>query len=72
MSDHSSSTPSIRWRIQSEPLLHNPSSDPDSGDMSVWDLVLDRYAALIERAEDMMVRLVTVEVENDLKKHLQR
>lgn len=65
----------MRWKIQSEPLLHNPPSDADAANavsMSVWDLALERYTSLADRAEDMMVRLITAEVEADLKKHLQR
>lgn len=64
----------MRWRIQAEPLLQNPTPSSDSGAASdsVWDLVSDNYETLIERAEEMMVRLISVEVENDLKKHLQR
>lgn len=40
--------------------------------MSVWDIASEKYTALVQRAEEMIVRLISVEVENDLKKHLQR
>jgi hypothetical protein len=40
--------------------------------MSVWDLLIERYEVLCARGEEMIVRLITAEVEQDLKKHLQR
>lgn len=39
---------------------------------SVWDPTIERYSSLRARAEDMIVRLITSEVEGDLKNHLQR
>lgn len=72
MSDELAKSPSIRWRLQSEPLLHNPTPESEGGGMSVWDIVSEKYTSLVHRAEEMIVRLVSVEVENDLKKHLQR
>jgi hypothetical protein len=77
LSDELESTPSVRWRIQSEPLLQNPlpgapAGDAAGGAMSVWDLLVGRYEALCARGEEMIVRLITAEVEADLKKHLQR
>ena len=72
MSDELAKSPTIRWRLQSEPLLHNPGPESENGGMSVWDLVSRKYTELGHRAEEMMVKLVSVEVENDLKKHLQR
>ncbi|KAL1405306.1 hypothetical protein Q8F55_008933 [Vanrija albida] len=44
----------------------------DDAAPSVWDPTLQRYADLRARAEDMMVRLITSEVESDLKQHLTR
>lgn len=71
MSDQLQNTPAIRWKLQADPLLHNP--DPSSGaEWSVWDLMIERYTTLGERGEEMIVRLITAEVETDLKKHLQR
>lgn len=71
MSDQLQNTPAIRWKLQADPLLHNP--DPSSGaEWSVWDLMIERYMTLGERGEEMIVRLITAEVEMDLKKHLQR
>jgi hypothetical protein len=61
----------LRWKIQGDQLLPT-SIRSDGGDGSVFDVVIERYAALCQRSEDMIVRLVTVEVENDLKQHLQR
>lgn len=74
MSEELRTTPSMRWKIQSEPLLHNPPSENDEKATltSVWDLILGKYTTLADRAEDMVVRLITAEVESDLKKHLQR
>jgi hypothetical protein len=34
--------------------------------------MIEKYRALGERGEEMIVRLITAEVEGDLKKHLQR
>jgi len=39
---------------------------------SVWDPMMEKYASLKSRAEDMMVRLISAEVETDLKQHLTR
>lgn len=44
----------------------------DTAAPSVWDPTAQRYADLRARAEDMMVRLITSEVESDLKQHLTR
>ncbi|EIW69690.1 hypothetical protein M231_06298 [Tremella mesenterica] len=66
-------TSSMRWKLQSEPLL--PSSLlalSDPSQVSVFDVIIDQYQSLHSRAEDMIVRLVTMEVENDLKEHLKR
>ena len=64
----------LRWKIQYDALL--PSSikngDPTDTASSVFDLIIDKYATLCSRAEDMIVRHITVEVENDLKQHLTR
>lgn len=37
---------------------------------SAWDTTADKYISLRARAEDMMVRLISAEVEADLKQHL--
>jgi hypothetical protein len=47
-------------------------TNESGGEWSVWDLMIQRYRALMERGEEMIVRLITAEVEADLKKHLQR
>ncbi|WOO85911.1 RAD50-interacting protein 1 [Vanrija pseudolonga] len=44
----------------------------DAAAPSVWDPTAQRYSDLRARAEDMMVRLITSEVESDLKQHLTR
>ena len=40
--------------------------------VSVFDLAIERYQALQARSENMIVRHITVEVQNDLKEHLKR
>lgn len=40
--------------------------------VSVFDIMLERYEALVSRSEDMIVRLVTNEVESELREHLKR
>lgn len=46
---------------------------PDNPDPpSVWEGTAQKYASLRARAEDMMVRLASSEVESDLKAHLTR
>jgi len=69
MSDQLQNTPSVRYRLQADPLLSNPGSNEE---WSVWDSVIRRYDYLGSRGEEMIVRLITAEVELDLKKHLQR
>ncbi|OCF36565.1 hypothetical protein I316_01816 [Kwoniella heveanensis BCC8398] len=74
-----SAASSIKWKYAHEPLL--PASikgtsavagTPASASASVFDILIERYDNLTYRAEDMIVRLVTVEVENELKQHLTR
>jgi hypothetical protein len=61
----------LRWNLKGDPLI--PAAIiGGSEEGSVFDVVIERYTALCQRAEDMLVRLVTVEVENDLKQHLTR
>lgn len=38
----------------------------------MFDKAIQQFEALCERAQDMMVRLVTVEVEAHLREHLKR
>jgi hypothetical protein len=71
MSDQLQNTPSVRYKLQADPSLSNPSSSSEES-WSVWDLMIERYRLLGERGEEMIVRLITAEVELDLKKHLQR
>ncbi|ORY33806.1 TIP-1 family-domain-containing protein [Naematelia encephala] len=78
MSQELSEAPQLRWRLASDTLLPTSlrtgttASDNVSVSVSVFDVLVDRYSSLSARAEDMIVRLVTVEVENDLKPHLTR
>lgn len=73
MSDQLVNTPSVRYKLQSDPLLSNPTPNPSEDESwSVWDLMIENYRMLSERGEEMIVRLITAEVEGDLKKHLQR
>jgi hypothetical protein len=39
---------------------------------SIFDVMADRFGKLAARAEDLMVRHVSSEVERDLKAHLTR
>lgn len=66
--------PQLRWRVQSDSLLSNAvmSTHPGDSSVSVFDVLIERYASLCARTEDMLVRHITVEVENDLKPHLTR
>ncbi|WVQ98696.1 hypothetical protein IAU59_005827 [Kwoniella sp. CBS 9459] len=72
------SASSIKWKYAHEPLLPATikgtltTSDTPSALASVFDILVERYDMLTSRAEDMIVRLVTVEVENELKQHLTR
>ncbi|ODO11585.1 hypothetical protein I350_00367 [Cryptococcus amylolentus CBS 6273] len=68
----------LKWKVQSDPLIPQalktpaiPASD-DHVSGSIFEVIIDRYSQLSSRAEDMIVKLVTVEVENDLKQHLTR
>ncbi|KAK8869829.1 hypothetical protein IAR55_000397 [Kwoniella newhampshirensis] len=67
----------LKWKFASDPLLPqalkftSPVGDADVT-VSLFDVLIDRYDLLCSRTEDMIFRLVTVEVENDLKLHLTR
>lgn len=64
----------VRWRIQ-DPLIPQgirEGSGPGEGEISVFDVLIEKYEAVCERSEDMIVRLVTNEVEQELKEHLKR
>ena len=71
MSDQLVNTPSVKYKLQADPYLSNPNPSGDDS-WSVWDLMIETYRILGERGEEMIVRLITAEVEGDLKKHLQR
>jgi len=73
MSDQLINTPSVKYKLQADPYLSNPSPNPSEEDSwSVWDRMIETYEILSQRGEEMIVRLITAEVEGDLKKHLQR
>lgn len=64
----------VRWKIQ-DPLIPTGIKDlgGENGDeVSVFDVLIEKYEAVCERSEDMIVRLVTSEVESELKEHLKR
>ncbi|WWC61139.1 uncharacterized protein I303_103718 [Kwoniella dejecticola CBS 10117] len=65
----------LRYKHASDPLLPSafkgPSTETDPS-TSVFDILLERYDHLSSRAEEMIVKLITVETENDLKQHLTR
>ncbi|WRT67124.1 uncharacterized protein IL334_004090 [Kwoniella shivajii] len=54
------------------PLIRSISSTKPDPSVSIFDVLIDRYDTLASRAEDMIVRLITVETETDLKHHLTR
>ncbi|OXM81277.1 hypothetical protein C364_01141 [Cryptococcus neoformans Bt63] len=67
----------LKWKIQSDPLVPQSIKAPTAADTSyqsasVFDVLIGQYEQLSRRAEDMIVKLVTVEVENELKQHLTR
>ncbi|KAK4688656.1 RAD50-interacting protein 1, partial [Tremellales sp. Uapishka_1] len=68
------SAPQLRWKIRSDALLPRPikEGDPPDSTASVFDVLIGKYEHLVSRSEDMIVRHVSVEVENDLKVHLTR
>jgi hypothetical protein len=73
MSDQLINTPSVKYKLQADPYLsnHHPGlSGEDS--WSIWDRMIETFDLLGDRGEQMIVRLITAEVEGDLKKHLQR
>ncbi|WVQ70105.1 uncharacterized protein L199_008330 [Kwoniella botswanensis] len=70
------SSQALKYKYSSDPLLpsalkHASSTEVDPS-TSVFDVLIERYDHLTSRAEDMIVRLITVETENDLKQHLTR
>lgn len=73
MSSDLEDSPALQYRIQADgnlPKRLRMGGEDDSG--SVFDALIGKYAALLERAEEMLVRHIAVEVENDLKQHLTR
>ncbi|OCF54147.1 hypothetical protein L486_08343 [Kwoniella mangroviensis CBS 10435] len=70
------SSPALKYRYSSDPLLPSVFKHTSSTEVgpttSVFDVLLERYDHLTSRAEDMIVRLITVETESDLKQHLTR
>ena len=63
----------MKWRIQDQLLPQSiRSTGFDEEGVSVFDVMIEEYEALCERSEDMMVRLVTSEVEQELREHLKR
>ncbi|WWC69475.1 uncharacterized protein I206_103416 [Kwoniella pini CBS 10737] len=65
----------LKYRYSSDTLLPSllkGSATDVNPSTTVFDVVLERYDHLTSRAEDMMVKVITVETENDLKQHLTR
>jgi hypothetical protein len=62
----------VRRRVANELLLPAPLRNGQDTAGSVFDVVGERYEALANRTEDMIVRHVSAEVETDLKQHLTR
>lgn len=62
----------LRRKIREDGLLPLSIRMAHGTEASVLDTMIEKYTMACARAEDMIVRHVTVEVENDLKQHLQR
>ena len=71
MSDQLINTPSVKYKLQADAYLSNPNPSGEDS-WSVWDRMIETFMILGLRGEEMIVRLITAEVEGDLKKHLQR
>ncbi|WVW83112.1 hypothetical protein I302_105130 [Kwoniella bestiolae CBS 10118] len=70
------SSQALKYKYSSDPLLPSGLKQSASTEIdpstSVFDVLIERYDHLTSRGEDMIVRLITVETENDLKQHLTR
>nr|ODN88505.1 hypothetical protein L204_06360 [Cryptococcus depauperatus CBS 7855] len=63
----------LKWKIQSEPLLpQSIKSSTIEEKTTVFDVLIQQSQRICQRAEDMIVKLVTVEVEDQLRQHLTR
>ncbi|WWC90049.1 uncharacterized protein L201_004981 [Kwoniella dendrophila CBS 6074] len=71
-----SASQTLKYKYASDPLLPSSLKQTSSVDSdvsaSVFDILIERYTHLTSRAEDMIVKLITVETENELKQHLTR
>lgn len=72
MSHDLARAPELRWKIKDDALLPLPIRRGEETGTSVLDTMIQKYSSACSRAEDMIVKHVSVEVENDLKQHLQR
>jgi hypothetical protein len=59
-----------KWTVHSDAHLSFILDAPEGA--SVFDGSIQQFEALCDRAQDMMIRLVTVEVESHLREHLKR
>ncbi|ORX39873.1 TIP-1 family-domain-containing protein [Kockovaella imperatae] len=65
----------LRWKLHNDqylPAEFKSSASVSHIGASIFDTVLDKLASTQQRAEDMIVCHVTVEVQNELKEHLKR
>ena len=65
----------LRWKLHEDvylPAEFKTSATIAHTGASVFDAVIERYETLQQRAEEMIVRHVTAEVQNELKEHLKR
>jgi hypothetical protein len=65
----------LRIRAEGNKLLPNPAptgSKTDSGDTLLFEVLVAQYGAIIDRAEDMLVKQACFEVETELKPYFSR
>jgi hypothetical protein len=60
----------LKAKLQNELTLPLGLRAHDRPSGTVFDVMIERYEALVSRTEDMIVRHVSAEVEMDLKQHL--
>ncbi|KAF8993873.1 RINT-1 family protein [Hymenopellis radicata] len=63
--------PSLRARAQAHPLLPDPSgNERDISETTIFDVLTAQYRKLFDRAHDVIVQHVCIEVESSLKAHI--
>ncbi|KII93691.1 hypothetical protein PLICRDRAFT_101630 [Plicaturopsis crispa FD-325 SS-3] len=63
-------TPSLRQRAEANPLLPRPrKGDADEPEGTIFEVLVEQYTSLIERAEEMIIQQICGEIENGLRAH---